>query len=380
MTASPSIDSPSGPERLTVDLGDRSYDILIGEGLIAGAGDHIAPHLRGRKAVVVTDDNVARIVLPAFRRSLESAGITCQVIEVEHGEASKDFAHLERIVGGMLEQGVDRKTAVIALGGGVVGDLTGVAAALTLRGLDFIQVPTTLLAQVDSSVGGKTAINTAQGKNLVGAFYQPRLVLADTAVLDSLPRRELLAGYAEVVKYGVIDMPDFFDWLDANGAALLAGDAAARRQAILTCCRAKARIVAADETEQGQRALLNLGHTFGHALEAETGYGGALLHGEAVAIGMVMAMTLSTRLGHAPGNDAARLKAHLKSVGLMADLSGLDTRGWTAGRLLAHMQKDKKTEAGKLTFILARAIGQAFIAKNVPTDAVAAVLEEFLTT
>jgi 3-dehydroquinate synthase len=367
-------------ERLGVDLGERSYDILIGAGLLADAGRLIAPVLRAPRVAVVTDRNVADAGhLKTLETALAAAGIAFRTIILEPGEQTKDFAHLERVIGDLLAAGIDRKTTLIALGGGVIGDLTGVCAALTLRGIDFVQVPTTLLAQVDSSVGGKTAINTAQGKNLVGAFYQPRLVLADTGVLDTLPPRELQAGYAEVVKYGVIDMPGFFDWLEGNGPAVLAGDAAARRRAILTCCDAKARIVSADETEQGQRALLNLGHTFGHALEAETGYGGGLLHGEAVAIGMVMALTLSTRLGHCKGNDAARLRAHLEATGLPADLARLNTGGWTADRLLAHMMKDKKTEDGRLTFILARAIGDAFIEHAVPTVPVADVLNEFLS-
>ncbi len=367
-------------ERLGVDLGERSYDILIGAGLLADAGRLIAPVLRSRRVAVITDRNVADAGhLATLETALAVADIASRTIILEPGEQTKDFAHLEQVIGDLLASGIDRKTTLIALGGGVIGDLTGVCAALTLRGIDFVQVPTTLLAQVDSSVGGKTAINTAQGKNLVGAFYQPRLVLADTGVLDTLPPRELQAGYAEVVKYGVIDMPDFFDWLEGNGPAVLAGDAAARRRAILTCCDAKARIVSADETEQGQRALLNLGHTFGHALEAETGYGGGLLHGEAVAIGMVMALTLANRLGHCKGNDAARLRAHLDATGLPGDLSRLDTGGWTADRLLGHMMKDKKTEDGKLTFILARAIGEAFIEHDVPTVPVADVLNEFLS-
>lgn len=367
-------------ERLGVDLGERSYDILIGAGLLADAGRLIAPVLRSRRVAVITDRNVADAGhLVTLETALAGADIASRTIILEPGEQTKDFAHLEQVIGDLLASGIDRKTTLIALGGGVIGDLTGVCAALTLRGIDFVQVPTTLLAQVDSSVGGKTAINTAQGKNLVGAFYQPRLVLADTGVLDTLPPRELQAGYAEVVKYGVIDMPDFFDWLEGNGPAVLAGDAAARRRAILTCCDAKARIVSADETEQGQRALLNLGHTFGHALEAETGYGGGLLHGEAVAIGMVMALTLANRLGHCKGNDAARLRAHLDATGLPGDLSRLDTGGWTADRLLVHMMKDKKTEDGKLTFILARAIGEAFIEHDVPTGPVADVLNEFLS-
>ncbi|MAY66314.1 MAG: 3-dehydroquinate synthase [Rhodospirillaceae bacterium] len=367
-------------ERLGVDLGDRSYDILIGNGLLADAGRLIAPVLRAPRVAVITDQNVVDAGhLATLETALAAADIAFRTIILEPGEQTKDFAHLERVIGDLLAGGIDRKTSLIALGGGVIGDLTGVCAALTLRGIDFVQVPTTLLAQVDSSVGGKTAINTTQGKNLVGAFYQPRLVLADTGVLDTLPVRELQAGYAEVVKYGVIDMPDFFEWLEGNGPALLAGDAAARRHAILTCCDAKARIVSSDETEQGQRALLNLGHTFGHALEAETGYGGGLLHGEAVAIGMVMALTLSNRLGHCPGNDAARLRAHLDATGLPADFTRLNADGWTADRLLAHMMKDKKTEDGKLTFILARAIGAAFIEHDVPTGPVADVLTEFLS-
>jgi 3-dehydroquinate synthase len=371
-------DDPS-TERLGVDLGDRSYDILIGDGLLADAGRLMAPMLRSDQVAVITDENVvAAGHLATLERALDAADISCRVIVLEPGEQTKDFQHLERVTTDLLAAGIDRKTALIALGGGVIGDLTGVCAALTLRGIDFIQIPTTLLAQVDSSVGGKTAINTPQGKNLVGAFYQPRLVLADTGVLDTLPPRELRAGYAEVVKYGVIDMPEFFEWLEVNGAGLLAGDTAARRRAILTCCDAKARIVSADETEQGQRALLNLGHTFGHALESEVGYGQDLLHGEAVAIGMVMALTLSNRLGHCPGNDAARLRAHLDATGLPASLSGLKTEGWTAERLLQHMMKDKKTEGGKLTFILARAIGEAFIERDVPTQPVAGVLDEFL--
>ena len=372
-------DTPS-VERLSVDLGERSYDILIGDGLVADAGRLMTPILPAKRVAVVTDENVVTAGhLATLERSLSDAGIESRSIVLEPGEQTKDYAHLERVTGELLEGGIDRKTALIALGGGVIGDLTGVCAALTLRGLDFIQIPTTLLAQVDSSVGGKTAINTPQGKNLVGAFYQPRLVLADTGVLDTLSERELKAGYAEVVKYGAIDMPDFFEWLEDNGAGLLAGDAAARRQAILTCCNAKARIVSADETEQGQRALLNLGHTFGHALEAEVGYGQDLLHGEAVAIGMVMALTLSNRLGHCPGNDAARLGAHLAATGLPADLSRLNTDGWTADRLLQHMMKDKKTEGGKLTFILARALGEAFIEKDVPVAPVKDVLNEFLS-
>ncbi|MEK9671082.1 MAG: 3-dehydroquinate synthase [Rhodospirillaceae bacterium] len=365
-------------ETLTVHLGDRSYDILIGDGLIERAGSLMKPLMASSRAVIITDENVADVALAPLRASLDAAGLNHAAVLLEPGEQAKDFAHLEGVTSELLDMGVDRKTTLIALGGGVIGDLVGVCAALTLRGLDFIQVPTTLLAQVDSSVGGKTAINTSHGKNLVGAFYQPRLVLADTGVLDSLPPRELRAGYAEVVKYGCIDMPDFFTWLEQNGPALLAGDGEARRHAIKTCCAAKARIVSADETEQGQRALLNLGHTFGHALEAEVGFNDTLLHGESVAIGMVMAMRLSARLGHLKGNDAGRLSAHLDATGLPSGLSGLAAEGWSAERLARHMKSDKKTESGRLTFILCHAIGEAFIEKNVPEDAVIPVLQEFL--
>jgi 3-dehydroquinate synthase len=283
----------------------------------------------------------------------------------------------------LLDQRPDRKTTLVALGGGVVGDLTGFAAAVLLRGVDFIQVPTTLLAQVDSSVGGKTGINTRHGKNLVGAFYQPRLVLADTDVLDTLPRRELLAGYAEVAKYGLIDDPDFFAWCEANGAALLAGDAAKRTYAIEQSCLAKARIVAADERETTDlRALLNLGHTFGHALEAETGFGSDLLHGESVGTGMAMAFDLSVRLGLCPAADAARVRRHLDSVGLpmrLRAIGGDNHRSWDAMRLVEHMRGDKKAEGGRLTFILARGIGKAFVSREVDEAALRELLDDAIS-
>jgi len=262
---------------------------------------------------------------------------------------------------------------VVALGGGVIGDLAGFAAAVLLRGVRFVQVPTTLLAQVDSSVGGKTAIDTAHGKNLVGAFHQPRLVLADTGVLDTLPRRELLAGYAEVLKYALLGDPGFFDWLEANGRKVIAGDAGARAHAIVTSCAAKAEIVAADEREAGARALLNLGHTFGHALEAETGYDGSLLHGEAVAIGMVLAFALSERLGLCPSADTARVRRHMADVGLPTGLPG--GRAWDAGRLLDHMTRDKKARDGRATFVLVRGIGRAYVEPEVDPAEVRALLE-----
>jgi 3-dehydroquinate synthase len=277
------------------------------------------------------------------------------------------------VLAAVLERRPERGSMLLALGGGVVGDLTGLAASLLLRGVDFIQAPTTLLAQVDSAVGGKTGINTKYGKNLVGTFHQPRLVLADLDALATLPRREFLAGYAEVVKYGAIDEPDFFAWLEANGAKLVAGDTAARAYAVEQSCRAKARIVVSDERETGQRALLNLGHTFGHALEAALGYGGELLHGEAVAIGMVLAFDVSVRLGLAPAADAARLARHLASVGLPMRPPG---GGWDVDRLLALMAHDKKVRDGRISFVLARGIGKAFVARDVDTGVVRAALQQ----
>ena len=361
-------------EGLAVDLGTRSYEILVGEGLLAEAADRIAATLPGRRLFVVTDETVAALHLPALARSLANAGQDSPAIVLPPGEPTKDFGHLQDLTERLLDAGVDRNSVVVAFGGGVIGDLAGLAAALTLRGLDFVQIPTTLLAQVDSSVGGKTGINTRQGKNLVGAFHQPRLVLADIGTLSTLPRRELLAGYAEVVKYGLIGDPDFFAWLEANGADLIDGDDAARRRAVLTACAAKAAMVAEDERERGKRALLNLGHTFGHALEAEVGYGGGLLHGEAVAIGIVLAFDLSVRLGHCPAADFARVQRHLASVGLPTGLASLPERARDPDTLLRHMAHDKKVQDGRITFILQRGIGQAFLAREVDPAAVRELL------
>ena len=305
----------NGPAALTVDLGERSYDILVGDGLLAGAGKLIAPILAEPRAVVITDENVEKHYLGTLEKSLDESGIDHQSIVLEAGEQTKDFSHVEALWGQLLDHRVERTTTLIALGGGVVGDITGFAAAVTLRGMDFIQIPTTLLAQVDSSVGGKTGINTPQGKNLIGAFHQPRLVLADIGALASLPPREMRAGYAEVVKHGLIADADFFAWLETNGPAVIKGDPEACRHAVLTSCRAKASIVQADETEKGSRALLNLGHTFGHALEAQTGYSNALNHGEAVAIGLGLAFDLSVRMGLCPGDDRDRLRGHLAGSG-----------------------------------------------------------------
>ena len=367
-----------------VDLAGRSYDIAIGPGLIDRAGPLSVPLLAAPRVIIVSDETVAPLYGARLAASFAGAGVRTAAVTVPAGEGSKDFASFGRLMNAVLDLRPDRKTTLVALGGGVVGDLTGFAASVLLRGVDFIQVPTTLLAQVDSSVGGKTGINTRHGKNLVGTFYQPRLVLADTAVLDTLPRRELLAGYAEVAKYGLIDDPAFFAWCEQNGAAVLSGDAAARTYAIEQSCLAKARIVAADERETTDlRALLNLGHTFGHALEAETGFGSDLLHGEAVGAGMAMAFDLSARLGLCTAADAVRVRAHLGAMGLPVRLrwiGGDNRRIWDATRLIGHMRGDKKAEGGKLAFVLARGIGGAFMSREVDeailhhllTDAIAA--------
>ncbi len=367
-----------GPATLTVDLGERSYDILVGDSLLAGAGKLIAPVLAEPRAVVITDENVERHCLGTLEKSLDEAGIDHQRIVLEAGEQTKDYAHVEALTGQLLDDRVERTTTLIALGGGVVGDITGFAAAVTLRGMDFIQIPTTLLAQVDSSVGGKTGINTPQGKNLIGAFHQPRLVLADIGTLASLPPREMRAGYAEVVKYGLIADADFFAWLEANGPAVIEGDPEACLHAVLTSCRAKALIVQADETEKGSRALLNLGHTFGHALEAQTGYSNALHHGEAVAIGLGLAFDLSVRMGLCPGEDRDRLRTHLAAVGLPVGLNGLTDGGWSAAGLIDLMGQDKKVRSGTMTFVLLHGIGQAFITQDVDLGLLSEVLEEAL--
>jgi 3-dehydroquinate synthase len=362
-------------DRLTVDLAQRSYEILIGRGLIAEAGALMKPVLRRPRVVAITDTNVAKHHLEGLERSLRGAGIAHDSIVLEAGEHTKSFAALEGLLTRLLEMGIERSTTLVALGGGVIGDLVGFAAAIALRGIDFVQIPTTLLAQVDSSVGGKTGIDMPQGKNLVGAFHQPRLVLADTATLDTLPRRQMLAGYAEVVKYGLINDPAFFAWLEAHGADLLDRDDALLRHAVLASCRAKAQVVAEDEREQDRRALLNLGHTFAHALEAECGYSDELLHGEAVAIGMVLAFELSARLGHSPLEDAARVQRHLASVGLPTSPTWIDGRDWSAERLIRHMGRDKKVRDGRLAFVLARGIGQAFFPAHADLGEISAVLE-----
>ncbi|TPM37840.1 3-dehydroquinate synthase [Mesorhizobium sp. B2-3-4] len=368
--------SADQPVTVEVGLGDRAYDILIGPGLLARAGADISRRLPGTRAAVVTDENVAAAHLDTLRAGLERGSIQPAIITMPPGEKTKSFAHLEEVVDGVLAAKLERGDVVIAFGGGVIGDLTGFAAGIVRRGMNFVQIPTSLLAQVDSSVGGKTGINSPRGKNLVGVFHQPKLVLADTGVLDTLPIREFRAGYAELAKYGLIDRPDFFAWLEANWEKVFSGGEE-RAEAIAEACRAKADVVARDEFETGDRALLNLGHTFGHALEAATQYDGArLVHGEGVAIGMALAHRFSSRLNLASPDDAARVEAHLRDVGLpwrMADIPG-DLPD--ADALLGFITQDKKVSRGALTFILTRGIGQSFIAKDVPASEVLSFLKD----
>ena len=352
-------------ETVPVALGQRSYDITIGEGLLEEAGDIIQPLLKRPLVAIVTDENVARAHLAALERSLSLKGIRAHAIVMPPGEATKSFTHLAQLCDRLLAAGIERRDRIIALGGGVIGDLAGFAAAILRRGVEFIQIPTSLLAQVDSSVGGKTGINSAHGKNLIGAFHQPLAVIADTSLLDTLPRRELAAGYAEVAKYGLLGDAGFFEWLEGNAELILRGDPQARIHAIRTSCAAKAAIVAEDETETGVRALLNLGHTFGHALEAATGYSQRLLHGEGVAIGMVQAFRFSERQKLCPPGTADRVARHLKAAGLPVHASERPGQLPPPSALLDIMRQDKKAVGGKLTFILARGIGEAFIARDV---------------
>ena len=363
---------------LTVALQDRSYPIHIGPGLVEQAGALLAPVMQKPRAFIITDENVAQHYLAPLQDSLEASGIKCDHLILPAGEATKSFANLQVVVEAMLAVKVERSTTAIALGGGVIGDLTGFAASVTLRGIDFVQIPTTLLAQVDSSVGGKTGINTAQGKNLAGSFYQPKAVLIDIDTLKTLPGRERLAGYAEVCKYGLLGDADFWGWLELNGTQVLKGDSDATTEAIELSCTAKARVVAEDERENGVRALLNLGHTFAHAFEAELGYSGALLHGEAVAFGMIMAFDLSVRLGLCPASDADRVRAHYNAIGLMTKPPGQAQRIAT-DVFLNHMMQDKKVADGTITFVLVRGIGQAFLTQDVAHSDVTAILEAALT-
>jgi 3-dehydroquinate synthase len=390
------------PEQLRVELGSRAYDIIVGERILARAGEYIAPVLRGRNVIIVSDENVARFYLHRLTNALEEKHIPSRSLVVKSGEGTKSLASFAELMELLLEQKPDRKTTLIALGGGVIGDLTGFAASVLLRGVDFIQIPTTLLAQVDSSVGGKTGINSRYGKNLIGAFHQPNLVLADVSALSTLPKRELLAGYAEMVKYGFINDPEFFGWLEIHAPVMLGiapsltlppagrgddgipspalagegqGGGFLLTQGIVKSCAAKAAIVAADEKENDVRALLNLGHTFGHALEAETGFSDTLLHGEAVAIGMVLAFRASVKMGICPEADLQRVLAHYAAVGLPASPRAIQNE-WDVERLMEHFTRDKKTMGGKLTFILLRGIGKAFITQDVTAELLRSVLAQ----
>jgi 3-dehydroquinate synthase len=362
--------------KVHVPLGERAYDILIGPGLIAQAGMEIAARLKGRRAAIVTDRNVASLYLDPFVKNLETAGIACTPVVLPAGEKTKSFEHLVTVCDSVLEGRIERNDCIVALGGGVIGDLAGFAAGIVRRGVRFVQIPTSLLAQVDSSVGGKTGINSRHGKNLIGVFHQPDLVLADTDVLNSLSEREFRAGYAEVAKYGLIDKPDFFAWLEANWRSVFAGGEA-RVEAIAASCRAKAEVVVADERENGPRALLNLGHTFGHALEAATAYDSArLVHGEGVAIGMVLAHEFSSRMNLASPDDAKRVETHLRDVGLPTRMADIPGELPPAERLLDAMAQDKKVKNGKFTFILTHGVGQSFIADDVPSAEVLSFLKE----
>ncbi len=359
---------------VTVELGARTYPIHIDAGLLARAGEFLAPLANGRRVAIVTDENLS-VHLATLRASLTEAGIASEAIVLTPGEGSKSWATLEMLCDRLLELGVERGDYVVALGGGVMGDLVGFACSILKRGCNFVQIPTSLLAQVDSSVGGKTAINTKAGKNLIGAFHQPVMVLIDPQVLETLPIRELRAGYAEVVKYGLIDDFAFFEWCETNGAALLAGDLTLREYAIAHSVSAKARIVAADEHEtNGTRALLNLGHTFGHALEAETGFSQALIHGEGVAAGCSLAFGFSASQGICSRQDSERVAAHWRDVGLPDGLAAAKI-GASGARLVDHMRHDKKMAAGTLPFLLARGIGQTYLDKTVDLTEVETFLD-----
>lgn len=361
-----------------VPLGDRAYDVRIGPGLIGRAGAEIAGLLRRPRVWVVTETRVAGLHLAALEAGLKAGGIEARALILPQGEATKSWPHLIKVVEWLLAEKVERRDVVLALGGGVIGDLVGFAAAILRRGVRFVQVPTSLLAQVDSSVGGKTGINTAHGKNLVGAFHQPSLVLADIDVLATLGPRDFLAGYGEVVKYGLLGDARFFDWLEANGPALAAGDAGLRAEAVRHSVQMKADIVVRDETEQGDRALLNLGHTFCHALEAATGFSDRLLHGEGVAIGCALAFELSARLGLCSQEEPSRVRAHLANMKMKHDLSDIEGVLPDANGLLALMAQDKKVVDGQLRFILARGVGQAFVAADVPGVVVRELLQDAL--
>lgn len=366
-------------ETVHVNLGERAYDIHIGPGLLDRAGSLIAPLLHRPRVAIITDENVGRLHLESLCKGLEKQGISSFFLTLPAGESTKSWPHFERAVEWLLEQKVERRDVVVAFGGGVIGDLVGFAAAVLRRGVRFVQVPTSLLAQVDSSVGGKTGINAPQGKNLIGAFHQPSMVLADTEVLGTLTERDFLAGYGEVVKYGLLGDADFFQWLEGHGSSISGGDMAARIAAVKRSVEMKADIVVRDETEQGDRALLNLGHTFCHALEAATGYSNRLLHGEGVAIGCGLAFELSARLGLCSQEDPSRVRAHLSDMKMKVDLSDIQGELPDADGLLALMAQDKKVVDGRLRFILARGIGEAFVTDEVDPGTVRQVLQDALS-
>ena len=364
-------------ERRTVrvDLAERGYDIVIGERLLETADDVLAPVIAGRRTVVVTDAVIRDSHLPRLAKALDRLDIRWDTVTIPAGEGAKSFPELEALLDRLLDLGIDRSTVLIAFGGGVVGDVAGFAAALFMRGIDLVQIPTTLLSQVDSAVGGKNAINTRYGKNLVGTFHQPRIVLDDVSVLESLPHRELLSGYGEVVKCGLIRGEAEFSWLESNASALLALDTGPLIEAVRLGCETKAQIVASDERDRGDRALVNLGHTFAHAIEAEAGYG-VLPHGEAVAAGLAAATALSARLGHCNPSTVERVRGHLRGIGLPDRIAALaSNRPWNPRAILGHMAHDKKTVAGRIHFVLLRGIGAPFVDGTVPEETVLDVLD-----
>ena len=366
--------------KLRINLKENSYDIIIEHGLLSELGALISKKFGKPKTFIVTDSNIAVHWLKQTIESLSAQGMSPKVLEVPVGERTKSFINLEKIIDQLLESKVDRDSVLIALGGGVIGDLAGFAGAVTLRGIKIIQVPTTLLSQVDSSVGGKTGVNVRQGKNLVGSFHQPSLVAIDTQVLQTLPSRQLFAGYAEVLKYGLIKDQSFFDWLELNGKKVLEGDKLAQQFAIFTSCRIKAEIVEADEKEKNLRAILNFGHTFGHALEAEAGYDGNLLHGEAVSIGMVLAIELSKSLGHLSGQDAGRAVEYIRNIGLPTNINSIEgSTSWHPDGIIQHMQHDKKVSNGQLRFVLIKGIGEAYLTADVERNDIYNVIEKSLS-
>ena len=366
--------------KLRINLKENSYDIIIEHGLLLELGTLISRKFGKPKTFIVTDSNIAVHWLKQTIESLSAQGMSPKVLEVPVGESTKSFINLEKIIDQLLESKVDRDSVLIALGGGVIGDLAGFAGAVTLRGIKVIQVPTTLLSQVDSSVGGKTGVNVRQGKNLVGSFHQPSLVAIDTQVLQTLPSRQLFAGYAEVLKYGLIKDRSFFDWLELNGKKVLEGDKLAQQFAIFTSCRIKAEIVEADEKEKNLRAILNFGHTFGHALEAEAGYDGNLLHGEAVSIGMVLAIELSRSLGYLSGQDAGRAVEYIRNIGLPTNINSIEgSTSWHPDGIIQHMQHDKKVSNGQLRFVLIKGIGEAYLTADVERNDIYKVIEKSLS-